>query len=288
MNYIQEINAFYVRLETNPLTASAANLWHTLMHVNNRANWINEFSVAAVVLCTKSGLPNSTFKRARAELKEKGYITFTSRGTKAPIYRMISLVRPQDVSEPVGQEVDRAVSQEMSEGVNQVVDQATTQDVSPLLKQKEIKQNETTELDTTHELGQRVIQFYSDHIAQPTKYIVSELICWSDKMEEDLVLEALKRTVENGKSTWRYTLGILHRWRNDGLETVEDVLAAEEAFREKRASQSRPAYARHSGYEDASRALFYGRQPRYERTEVVPDWFRELKEKEAKEKMMSS
>src|SRR5690625_7205312 len=92
MNYIKEINAFYMKIETYPLTASANVLWYTLLHINNRAGWIKEFTVAAVVICVKSGLPESTFKRARNELRDKGYITYRSRGTQAPVYRMISLV----------------------------------------------------------------------------------------------------------------------------------------------------------------------------------------------------
>src|SRR5699024_10568670 len=95
MNYIQEINAFYTRKQTNPLSGSAATLWHALMHVNNRAHSVKEFSVSASVLCSKSGLPLSTFKRARAELCEKGYILHQSRGTKAPVYQMVSLVDHQ-------------------------------------------------------------------------------------------------------------------------------------------------------------------------------------------------
>ncbi|MBP1971347.1 hypothetical protein J2Z83_003486 [Virgibacillus natechei] len=74
MNYIKELNAFHNRLETNPLSASAANLWHVLMHVNNKPGWLKEFTVAVSVLCAKAALTESTFKRARAELDEKGYI----------------------------------------------------------------------------------------------------------------------------------------------------------------------------------------------------------------------
>ncbi|MGY0691357.1 DnaD domain-containing protein [Virgibacillus sp. FSP13] len=92
MNYIKEINAFYDRVERTPLSASAIVLWYTLMHINNKAMWIEEFTVAAPVLRLKSGLTESSFKRARAELKEKGYITYTSRGrNQAPAYRMIRL-----------------------------------------------------------------------------------------------------------------------------------------------------------------------------------------------------
>src|SRR5699024_11575153 len=98
---------------TNPLSGSAVCLWHTLMHVNNRAHWVDEFTVAASVLCSKSGLTSSTFKRARTELKEKGYIQVTSRGTKAPAYRIMSLCRTVETGLRYGE-------QEVNGDVNQV------------------------------------------------------------------------------------------------------------------------------------------------------------------------
>lgn len=47
MNYIKEINAFYDCLERHLLSASAVTLWHALMHINNKAMWIESFTVAA-------------------------------------------------------------------------------------------------------------------------------------------------------------------------------------------------------------------------------------------------
>src|SRR5699024_5717903 len=49
----------------------------------------------ATVVCGKTGLPPSTFKRARNELRDKGYITYRSRGTLAPVYRMSSLTKTE-------------------------------------------------------------------------------------------------------------------------------------------------------------------------------------------------
>lgn len=94
MNYIREINAFYDHMEWNPLSASAVTLWHALMHMNNKTMWAGSFTVAGAVLRIKSGLTESSFKRARNELKEKGYIDFEpSKNRKAPTYKMISLCK---------------------------------------------------------------------------------------------------------------------------------------------------------------------------------------------------
>lgn len=93
MNYLKEINAFHDRRETNPISSAAANLWAVLMDVNNRTGWKKEFTVAASILCAKSALSESAFRRARMELAEKGYIHYESRGAnRAAVYRMISLV----------------------------------------------------------------------------------------------------------------------------------------------------------------------------------------------------
>ncbi|SFD67881.1 hypothetical protein SAMN05216238_103118 [Lentibacillus persicus] len=92
MNYIKQINAFYNQIELNPLSASAVALWHTLVHINNKTGWKDTFTVAGMVLRIKSGLKESAFKRARDELKTKGYMTWTSNGSnKAPSYHIVCL-----------------------------------------------------------------------------------------------------------------------------------------------------------------------------------------------------
>lgn len=93
MNYLKEINAFYTRVDLNSLSASAVSLWHALMQINNKARWKKTFTASALALRTFSRLTESSFKRARNELKEKGYIDFKSRtSNQAPIYQMNSLV----------------------------------------------------------------------------------------------------------------------------------------------------------------------------------------------------
>lgn len=103
MNYLKEINAFYDRLEQSPLSASAIALWHALMHVNNKTRWKNVFTAVGAVLRFKAGLTESSFKRARTELKENGYINYQSQtGGRPAIYQMISLVAQWEQGEVSG------------------------------------------------------------------------------------------------------------------------------------------------------------------------------------------
>lgn len=92
MNYIREINAFYDWIETNTISDSAINLWHALMHMNNKASWVDQFTVSLSTLGTKTGLSKSSIIRARAILIEKGRITCIQRaGQLSAIYIMNSL-----------------------------------------------------------------------------------------------------------------------------------------------------------------------------------------------------
>lgn len=119
MNYIQEINAFYDWLETNPLSGNAINLWHALMATANKAGWINKFAVAISILEAKSGLNKKAVERARNELSQKGRIIWKSRsGNKSAEYSIISLCDkkgtknvPQDVPQDGAQDVPQGVPQ---------------------------------------------------------------------------------------------------------------------------------------------------------------------------------
>ncbi len=90
MNYIKEMNAFYDWLEINSISTSAIALWHALMHINNKAGWIPEFTVAISVLEVKSGLKKGAIIRSRLTLQQLGRIDFKSRsGQQSAIYKII-------------------------------------------------------------------------------------------------------------------------------------------------------------------------------------------------------
>ncbi|WP_174615160.1 DnaD domain-containing protein [Virgibacillus ihumii] len=92
MNYIKEMNAFYHHVTFDPISGGAVALWSTLMHLNNKSGWQETFSVPASLLELLSGVKGTTFKRARRELTECGFIEVTAgKGSKSATYRMISL-----------------------------------------------------------------------------------------------------------------------------------------------------------------------------------------------------
>lgn len=94
MNYIAELNAFYDRLELSPLPNAAISLWHAFMSIANKAGWPDRFTVTLPVLKVRSGLSESSLKRARDVLVEKGLLVWNPQGGNlASQYKLISLVK---------------------------------------------------------------------------------------------------------------------------------------------------------------------------------------------------
>lgn len=80
MNYISEINEFYDWLETNQLPKSAIALWNALMHINNKARWVQAFPVAISTIESKTGFKRSELFEARNILQQKGRLCWKQRG----------------------------------------------------------------------------------------------------------------------------------------------------------------------------------------------------------------
>ncbi len=91
MNYIAEINAFWDLAGVNPLSTGQVALWFGLMNINNRCNWTEWFSAPNQVLSIHTGLSRNGILKARNVLKQLGLIDFRERGTKATLYKMISI-----------------------------------------------------------------------------------------------------------------------------------------------------------------------------------------------------
>ncbi|WP_087974845.1 DnaD domain protein [Oceanobacillus rekensis] len=272
MNYIRQVNAFYTQLETNPLTATAANLWHVLMHVNNRAGWKEEITVAMSVLCSKANLTESTFKRARKELQKKGYICVKSRGgNQAAAYQIVSLDgmmsqgndEMPELSGSMGGSVDDSVNHKMNRNMDHSMNHSLDHNVSgnadPLVKLNNTKQKDTT--NTTD-----AIQFFQENFGLVSPYVAEDMIHWIDDLGEALVLYAMKRALERGSSNWGYVKAILDSWVKKGIRNVDDARAEEVEYRRRREQKST---RKSGGYRTGGKVS----------AEIVPDWFREGKHK---------
>ena len=89
--YIDEIKAFYKKIEENPLSTGQIALWHALMYIDNKTYWEEWFSVANTIIEMYSGLSRAGIQKARTELKKMGFIDFKPNGTKATFYKITVL-----------------------------------------------------------------------------------------------------------------------------------------------------------------------------------------------------
>ncbi|WP_010530111.1 DnaD domain-containing protein [Lentibacillus jeotgali] len=326
MNYLKEINAFYNQIIFNPLSGSAVSLWNTLMHFNNLCGWQETFSVPASAIELKSGVKGTSFKRAREELQQTGYIHVTpGSGNQAATYRMISQVKPMYQSENVlhieqdtqpvmeersqqpqtaetpqtrpqmnttnetsasvsynsdcqpsishTEETPNSVAEDntMVYRADQTLEESTVYSMDhnmacnvdhstdPLIKQY-INKNKTKHKPTTTTTD--AIQFYRKNFGVASSYVADDISNWINDMGDPLVLDAMKRALEQGKATWRYVKGILKSWETKGIMTVEQATADDSAFRARQKNRMRAT----------------------DRREVVPEWFKEQKRKQALER----
>lgn len=93
-----------------------------------------------------------------------------------------------------------------------------------------------------------------------TPHVGEKIGTWIDDLNEELVIYAMKISIENGVLKWNYTASILKDWFNKKFTSVEQVQAHEA----QRKSQSN----------------FKG--PRPKDTAIVPDWFKEQEEQQDK------
>lgn len=193
MNYIKLLNAFYDRLETNPLSTSAIVLWHALVHVNNKTGWRNEFSVAVSVLRIKTGLSEKSVTNARNELDQKGYLFFKSRkGNQSALYQII------DLSVTVTDKLADSTSYSSSDN--------TTDNTSALLNKT--KQNETKEDHKARESNP--FQFFEEEgFGTLSATIGEKLGKLIDEFGETRVIAAMKEAVIYGGRNLTYVTRIL-------------------------------------------------------------------------------
>ncbi len=92
MNYINQLNAFYELLDSNPVSQNAFCLYGHLMDICNKLFWKERFTIANSTLVIKTGINRRTLDRARNELIQKKYIEYKKgSGNQAGEYKIIPL-----------------------------------------------------------------------------------------------------------------------------------------------------------------------------------------------------
>jgi DnaD/phage-associated family protein len=96
-------------------------------------------------------------------------------------------------------------------------------------KGKESKRKESkTTTTTTEKAGPNPFDFYQQNFGVLSPYMGEEIGQWSDDLNDELVIEAMKITLKAGKK-WNYAAGILKDWYKNNVKTVDDAKALDKS-----------------------------------------------------------
>ena len=99
MNYIEQLNEYNLKLITDPISPNARSIYISLLDLNNKLSWKEEFGIANSRLMETSGIDSkSTFIRARKELIDNGYILYQKGKSNilVGLYKIIKLKSEND------------------------------------------------------------------------------------------------------------------------------------------------------------------------------------------------
>lgn len=264
MNYIKLINAFYDQLETIPLSTSAIALWHALVHINNKAAWQSEFTVAVSVLCVKTSLSDRTVTNARNELKQKGYINFKSRkGNRSAVYSIndLSVTVQENLTEVISYKdsESKPLKEINADSLSVNVSDSLSCNLSTLNKQNKTKQNNNyDDVGETKNLEEKenAFRFFQENFKIGLNSFMAESIAsWVDDFGDEIVIEAMKRTLLQNSKSFKYTERILQNWLNRNVKSMNDIKVLDSEFENRQ-----------------QRKFKNNKVIRFQKNEPLPEW----------------
>lgn len=247
MNMVKQILAFNDRLMIKPLSSGQIALWYALLHINNKASWIQEFSVANQTLEILCGLSRQGINKARNVLKQEGLIDFKSNGTRATSYKL-AVLYTSDTSNSVqdsrqvnsNKKVD--TSDSLQVGVQSSVQnsiqgslQSSVQNSSTLNKQNKTKQNKTKKdiniflSGDQEEKVQSILNYVKEkwQTQQVPIQLIASISDWVQIWDKDVLLKAFEITANSKKvkafGIKGYVNAILTDWENNGVKALSDL-----------------------------------------------------------------
>lgn len=79
--------------------------------------------------------------------------------------------------------------------------------------------------------------FYQNNFGVINPFITQEMTDWCNNLGDDLVTEAMKRSLSQNKRTWSYVNGILKDWHGKGLKTIEQARAEQADYERQKQTQ---------------------------------------------------
>jgi predicted phage replisome organizer len=80
----------------------------------------------------------------------------------------------------------------------------------------------------------KVHDYFQKHIGNASQKIIKEINVWTEVLNEELVIEAIRRSVECNKASWTYARGILSKWVKSYVQSLDDVKSLDVQFKNHR------------------------------------------------------
>ncbi|GAW29382.1 DnaD domain-containing protein [Carboxydocella sp. ULO1] len=236
-----------------------------LWQKSNELNWAHQFTMTNAELLYKAGF--NTVKNlidVRNKLCQLGYFRYikpTNRkkaGTYILNFNLLDLLNySPKVNSQVNNEVNtihylpqvnRMVNSEVNSQVNSEVNSQVNSEVN-INKLNKTKLNQTNDDEDDNKAGDSkpapasaagsCFRLFEGEFGRPLSPLEAEQIAdLVDTYTEDLVREALRRAIAQGKRNIRYIQRILENWRNANLHSLAEILDYEQVVEKERSNKN--------------------------------------------------
>ncbi|MBU5213245.1 Lin1244/Lin1753 domain-containing protein [Heyndrickxia oleronia] len=126
------------------------------------------------------------------------------------------------------------------------------------VKESKVKESNFTSPEEEKKSDENPFKFFEQNgFGTIGGHIAEKIVQWCDDLSDELVLEAMKIAVERSAKNWAYVESILIDWADRKIESIEQVFALQQQYKEQRIKQSNQ------------------RQGKAIRKEPTPEWFKQ-------------
>lgn len=103
-------------------------------------------------------------------------------------------------------------------------------------KRKEVEEKEKgkeVEAEVEKQTADNPFTFYEQNFGVLGSYMSEEINDWCNTMSDELVIEAMKRTLSQNHRKWSYVSSILRDWHGKGIKTIAEAMAEQQEKNQK-------------------------------------------------------
>lgn len=183
------------------------------------------------LICAELQISEKRYLKHRKSLIDKGYIEIKRERLENGFSKNIYILK-QNIPYPVVSSAYETLGYQNVSVQNVSVQNDTTISNSiknnNLINNKDIKNNNMTTTDQLSSSSE-IFNFYESEFGPLSNFIAEEIGYMIEETNEELTLEALKLSVRANKRTIKYASAITRNWRNENIQSLDDLRAAQKA-----------------------------------------------------------